>query len=96
MEKKKITGIICIPKVGDTGNAFQALNKISDMLGQFHCTISNDAALLQYNGIILNEYKKKLIEIAEDYNFTLIYIEMYKDDEKLDDNTINLINNENI
>lgn len=96
MEKKKITGIICIPKVGDTGNAFQALNKISDMLGQFHCTISDETATLKYNGVISSEHKDELTKIAEDYNFTLIYIEMYENDERLDNNTINLINNEDI
>ena len=96
MEKKKITGIICVPATNDTGNAFETLDKISNMLGHFHCTISNDAALLQYNGIISSEHKDELEKIAEGYDFTLMYIEMYEDDERFGNNTINLINNEEI
>lgn len=94
MEKKKITGIICIPTASNTGNAFEALTKISGMLGNFHCDSHNDAALLKYNGIISSEHKDKLEEIAKAYYFTLMYIEMYEDDDRASDNTINLIYNE--
>lgn len=96
MEKKKITGIICVPSAINPGNAFKALDEISGMLGHFHCTMSEDAALMRYDGIVSSEHKDKLEEIAKSYNFTLMYIEMYEDDEKLDNNTINLINNEDI
>ena len=96
MEKKQITGIICIPTVSGPGNAFEALNKISGMLGHFHCESLEDAALLKYNGIISSEHKDKLEEIAKPYNFTLMYIEMYDDDKRATDNTINLIDHEEV
>lgn len=96
MEKKQITGIICVPTVSNTGNAFEALNRISGMLGHFHCTQLEDAALMKYNGIISSEHKNTLEDIAKKYNFTLIYIEMYEDDDRATDNIINLIDNENI
>lgn len=66
------------------------------MLGHFHCSISDDAALFQYNGIISSEHKDELEEIAKPYYFTLMYIEMYEDDERLGNNTINLIDHEEV
>ena len=95
MEKKQITGIICVPTVINPGNAFEALNRISDMLGHFHCTPLEDVALMKYDSIISSEHKNTLEDIAKQYNFTLIYIEMYEDDDRATDNTINIINNEN-
>ena len=96
MEKKKVTGIICIPTISNPGNAFEALNKISGMLGHFHCTESHDIAALKYNGIISSEHKAKLEEIAIAYYFTLMYIEMYEDDDRVSNNTINLIGHEEV
>lgn len=92
MEKKIITGIICVPTTNDAKNVFEALNRISGMLGHLHCSTSDDAALLKYNGLISSEHKNKLEDIAEQYHFILTYIEMYDDDERLTNNTINLIN----
>lgn len=63
------------------------------MLGKFHCTTSDDAAMLKYNGIISSAHKNKLEEIAENYDFALMYIEMYENDERLNNSTINLIGN---
>ena len=96
MEKKQITGIICIPTASDTGNAFEALNRISGMLGNFYCTISDEAAALKYDGIISSEHKDKLEEIAKAYYFTLMYIKMYEDDDRVNNNTINLIGHEEV
>ena len=96
MGKKKVTGIICIPTVSNPGNAFEALNRVSGMLGHFHCESNDDVALLKYNGIVSNEHKDKLEEIVKPYNLTLMYIELYDDDDRATDNTINLIDHEEI
>ena len=93
MEKKQITGIVCVPTVSNPGDAFKALNRISSMLGNFYCTQLEDAALMKYDGIISSEHKDTLEKIAKEYYFTLMYIEMYEDDDRATDNTINLINN---
>ena len=58
MEKKQITGIICVPTVSNPGDAFKALNRISSMLGNFYCTQLEDAALMKYDGIIFCSYIK--------------------------------------
>ena len=92
-ERKIITEIICVPTVSNAGNAFTVLDEISNMLGKFYCKKSDDAALLKYNGLISNEHKEELEKIAEYYNFALMYIETYEDDERLSNNTINLIGN---
>lgn len=94
MEKKQlITGIVLIPATNNATNALKVLEKVSNALGWLHCTTC-DVAMLRYEGLISDEQKNKINKIVEQYNYVLMYIEAYEEDERLTNDTICLTNEE--
>lgn len=53
-----------------------------------------DVAMLRYEGLISDEQKNKINKIVEQYNYVLMYIEAYEEDERLTNDTICLTNEE--
>ena len=77
--KKFITAIYAVPTTSQSPNAFKLIEKIAYHLGLFNCDLCDDAAAVAYEGIIREENKQKLIDIAKKDNYTLVFIEAEED-----------------
>lgn len=91
MEKKQIlTGLYFIPTKNDATNVFNTVNKIAQQLGYLNCEADDNAAAIKYEGIIQEEHKEKLIKIANENHFTIMFIEAEYETPYADNNTIRI------
>jgi lipocalin len=76
MEKKqKMTWIFFIPQTNDSTNVFNVVNKIAQQIGYLNCEPQKDAALILCKNVVLSsEHRQTLTKLAEEYNYTLLYI----------------------
>lgn len=76
MEKKqKMTGIFFIPQTSNSANVFNVVDKIAQQIGYLNCEPQKDnASILCKNVVLSSEHKNTLTKLAEEYNYTLLYI----------------------
>lgn len=91
MEKKIITRIFLIPTASNPSNAFGIANMIRNQIGHLNCEMQNDTAVIEYEGKLSDEHKERLDKIADSNCYNLLYVEAYKDDERVTYDTINLL-----
>lgn len=92
--KKFITAIYAIPTTSQSPNAFKLIEKLVHHLGLFNCDLCNDAAAVAYEGIIPEENKQKLIDIAKKDDYTLIFIEAEENTKWIKYETVHVPNDE--
>jgi hypothetical protein len=92
MEKKqKMTGIFFIPQTNDSTNVFKVVDKIAQQLGYLNCEPQKDVAMiLCKNTVLSSEHKETLTKLAEEYNYTLLYIVAEEDSPFVDCDTFNI------
>ena len=91
MEKKIITGIYLIPTSSTPQNPFRIADLIANQIGHLNCEIQDDTVVIKYESKLSNEHKERLDKIADNNCYALMYIEAYKDDERISYNTISLL-----
>ena len=96
MEKKQmLTGIFFIPKTNDACCAFNVVDKIAQQIGYLNCEPQKDvASILCKNTVLSSEHKNTLTKLAEEYNYTLLYIVAEEDSPFIDCDTFHIPTND--
>ena len=97
-EIKMITGIFLIPTLhmSTSRDANNALNAIMYQLGALNCEDGDDCAMLKYNGILNNDAKSALENVAKTHDYYILYLEAEDKSSFIDDNTFHIPTDEEI
>ena len=95
-EVKMLTGIFLIPTlhISASRDANAATTAIVYQLGALNCENNNDCAMLKYNGILSNDAKSVLEDVAKTHGHRILYLEAEDESPFIDDNTFHIPTNE--
>ena len=96
MEKQMLTGIILVPTLLYHANkdANNVTNAIVHQLGALNCEKDNDAAVIMYKGILNQDAKKILTDVAKQYGHQILYLEAEDETPFINDNTFHIPTND--
>lgn len=95
METNVITAILVMatPKNSQL-TAHRVCEQIANYVGRLNCEINDEVAMIRYDGILSNEHKNKLQEVAKSHMFTLLFLEAEEDTKWIKDETIHIPSND--
>ena len=91
METNFITAILVMatPKNSQL-TAHKMCETISNYVGRLHSEINDEVSMVRYNGILSDEHKNKLQEVAKNNMFTLLFLEAEEDAKWIKNETIHV------
>lgn len=91
MKTNFITAILVMPTNKNSQlTAYKMCERIANYVGKLNCEISDEAAIIRYDGILSFENKDKLQNVAETESFALLFLETEKDTDWVKDETIHI------
>jgi hypothetical protein len=91
METNFITAILIIATTKNSPfPAHKMCETISNYVGKLNCEINDEMAIVRYNGILSDENKNKLQEVAKNNVFTLLFLEAEEDTKWIKNETIHV------